>query len=91
MAREQYSVAGWPDLPFIFFVSLHRGQSEEIIFCQEACSRESTWTVSVECRLTRTVETHFWCILVADSCGALKPFVNVATIRSDAFWFSAVP
>ena len=27
----------------------------------------------------------------ADSCGALKLFVNVATIRSDAFWFSAVP
>ena len=27
---------------------------------------------------------------VADACGALKLFVNVATIRSDAFWFSAV-
>ena len=28
---------------------------------------------------------------VANSCGALNVFVNVATIRSDAFWFSAVP
>jgi len=26
----------------------------------------------------------------ADSCGAYNVFVNVATIRSDAFWFSAV-
>jgi hypothetical protein len=29
--------------------------------------------------------------VVADTCGALKLFVNVATIRSDAFWFSAMP
>ena len=30
-------------------------------------------------------------VIVADSCGALNVFVNVARIRSDAFWFSAVP
>jgi len=30
------------------------------------------------------------CMFVEDSCGARKLFVNVATIRSDAFWFSAV-
>ena len=27
---------------------------------------------------------------VADICEALNMFVNVARIRSDAFWFSAV-
>jgi hypothetical protein len=27
---------------------------------------------------------------VADICGALKMFANVARIRSDAFWFSAM-
>jgi hypothetical protein len=26
----------------------------------------------------------------ADSCGAFKLFANVATILTDAFWFSAV-
>ena len=26
----------------------------------------------------------------ADSCGALKLFVNVARVLTDAFWFSAV-
>ena len=34
---------------------------------------------------------HFGSRFFADSCGALKLFVNVARIRSDAFWFSAVP
>src|SRR5258708_22629884 len=28
--------------------------------------------------------------IIADSCGALKLFANVAKILSDAFWFSAV-
>jgi hypothetical protein len=29
-------------------------------------------------------------VIVADSCGALLLFANVATIFTDAFWFSAV-
>jgi hypothetical protein len=35
------------------------------------------------------MERHFWRTMVADSCGTLNVFVNVAGIRSDVFWFSA--
>jgi len=35
-------------------------------------------------------ESPIWRTMIADNCGALNVFVNVARIRSDAFWFSAV-
>jgi len=38
----------------------------------------------------RCMERHFWRTLIAGIRGALNVFVNVARIRSDAFWFSAV-
>jgi hypothetical protein len=34
--------------------------------------------------------TPYWRTVIADSCGAINVLVNVAGIRTDAFWFSAV-
>jgi hypothetical protein len=42
-------------------------------------------------RLPEMHESPLWRTIVAGSCGALNVFVNVAKIRSDAFWFSAMP
>jgi hypothetical protein len=50
--------------------------------------RQRSW---LKMRLSCSTKNWFWRTMIADSCGALNVFVNVARIRSDAFWFSAVP